>query len=477
MKLSAMAFLCVAALGVASAHSQTEAQWNALARELMKELVEINTTDTPAGNNTLAAEAMAKRLLAGGYAREDVQVLGPTETKKNLVVRLRGTGKQRPILLLGHLDVVEALRSDWTTDPFQLVEKDGYFYGRGTLDMKNGIAIMVVSMLRLRQERFRPDRDLILALTADEESGPANGIDWLLKNHRPLVDAEYVINHDNASILSNRGVPEIYELVASEKAYADFQVTATHPGGHSSMPVPGNPIYALSEGLARLASHRFPFELNNVTRGYVERMSGIAKGQSAADLRAILQDQADPAAIDRLSQDALYNSMFRTTCIATRVAAGHANNALPQTATATINCRILPGHSPEEIRNELARILAEPRLTVRYIDFTGKVVDKAPLEVNFAPPPLRPDLMQPLTKLVQEFWPGLEVVPSMTVGATDAVYTTAAGLPTFAVTGVAIDRDDDRSHGQDERLRVDSFYKGNEFFYRLLKAVSASSRK
>jgi acetylornithine deacetylase/succinyl-diaminopimelate desuccinylase-like protein len=477
MKLSIVAFTAAAAIAAASAHAQSDTKWNALARELLKELIEINTTDTPAGNNTLAAEAMAKRLLAGGYAREDVQVLGPMETKKNLVVRLRGSGKQKPILLLGHLDVVEALRSDWTTDPFQLVEKDGYFYGRGVLDMKSGLAIMTVSMLRLKQEGFRPDRDLILALTADEESGPANGIDWLLKQHRPLVDAEYVINHDNACVVSNRGVPEYFELVASEKLYADFQISATHPGGHSSLPVPENPIYALSEGLARLGKHRFPFELNNATRGYYERMSRIVKGQRAADMRAILRNPPDPAAIERLSQDALDNSTFRTTCVATRVSAGHANNALPQTAAATINCRIQPGHSPEEIRNELVRIVADPRLSVRYIDVLGKVVDKAPLELNFAPPPLRPDLMQPLTKLVQEFWPGLEVVPSMSVGATDAVYTTAAGLPTFVATGISVDRDDDRSHGQDERLRVDSFYQGNEFFYRLLKAVSASSRR
>lgn len=472
-----LAFLCFALLGAANAHAQSEAKWNALAREIMAELIAINTTDTPAGNNTLAAEAMAKRLLAGGYAREDVQVLGPTETKKNLVVRLRGSGGQRPILMIGHLDVVEALRSDWTTDPFQLVEKDGYFYGRGTLDMKNGIAIMVVTMLRLKQEGFRPGRDLILALTADEESGSANGVDWLLKNHRPLIDAEYVINHDSSSVVSNNGVPEIYELTASEKLYADFQITATHPGGHSSVPVRENPIYVLSEGLARLEKLHFPFELNNVTRPYYERRSRIAKGERAADMRAILQNPPDSAAIERLARDPVDNATFRTTCIATRLSGGHANNALPQTATATVNCRILPGHSPEEVRNELIRVLADPRLTVRYIDWVGKVVDKAPLEVSFLPPPLRPDLMQALTKLVREFWPGLEVLPNMSVGATDAVYTSAAGLPTYVVTGIMVDRDDDRSHGKDERLRVASFYQGNEFFYRLIKAVSVSSRR
>ncbi len=472
-----LAFLCLVLLGAASAEAQSEVKWNALAREIMEELIAINTTDTPAGNNTLAAEAVQKRLLAGGYVREDVQLLGPTQTKKNLVVRLRGSGRQRPILMIGHLDVVEALRSDWTTDPFQLVEKDGYFYGRGTLDMKNGIAIMVVTMLRLKQEGFRPGRDLILALTADEESGSANGVDWLLKNHRPLIDAEYVINHDSSSVVSNKGVPQIYELTASEKLYADFQVTATHPGGHSSVPVRENPIYVLSAALARLEQHRFPFELNNVTRPYYERMARIAKGERAADMRAILQDPPDSAAIERLARDPVDNATFRTTCIATRLSGGHANNALPQTAMATVNCRILPGHSPEEVRSELIRVLADQRLTVRYIDWTGKVVDKAPLEVSFLPPPLHPDLMQALTKLVREFWPGLEVLPNMSVGATDAVYTSAAGLPTYVVTGVMVDRDDDRSHGKDERLRVASFYQGNEFFYRLIKEVSASSRR
>jgi len=473
MTLRPVVFACVALAAASSVRAATDAEWNALAREVLKELIEINTTDTPAGNTTLAAEAMAKRLRAGGYSAADVQVLGPMETKKNLVVRLRGTGKHEPVLMIGHLDVVEALRSDWSTDPFQLVEQDGFFYGRGTQDMKNGDAIMVVAMLRLRQEGFRPTRDLILALTADEEGGAANGVDWLLKHHRESIDAEFVLNHDDTSITTDNGVPQYYEMAASEKLYADFLLTATHSGGHSSLPVPENPIYVLSEGLTRLARHQFPFELNNVTRPYFERMSKIASGERAADMKAILRNPPDPAAIERISRDVVDNSTVRTTCVTTRVQAGHANNALPQTAAATVNCRILPGHSAEEVRAQLVTLVADPKVSVRYIDVLGNILDKAPAELNFLPPPLRPDLMQPLEKLVRQMWPGIEVVPSMSAGASDGVYTSAAGLPTYVVTGIAIERGDYRGHGKDERLGVESFYRGNEFYYRLLKAIAS----
>jgi acetylornithine deacetylase/succinyl-diaminopimelate desuccinylase-like protein len=474
MRNRPLLFVCLSLLAESGAHAQSStAEWNALARDLFKELIEINTTDTPAGNNTLAAEAMAQRLRAGGYPAGDVHVLGPSEKKKNLVVRLRGTGKHEPILMIGHLDVVEALRSDWSTDPFQLVEKDGFFYGRGTVDMKNGDAIMVAAMLRLKKEGFRPSRDLILALTADEESGAANGVDWLLKNHRDLIDAEFVINHDDTSVTNDNGVPQFYEMAASEKLYADFLLTATHPGGHSSQPVPENPIYRLSEGLTKLGKYTFPFELNNVTRPYYEQMAKIATGERAANIRAILKNPPDLAAIERLSRDAVDNGTVRTTCVATRVAAGHANNALPQTASATVNCRILPGHSAEEVRQQIVGIVSDAKISVRFIDNAGNAADKAPSELNFLPPPLRPDLMQPLRKLVNEFWPGIEVVPSMSPGASDGVYTSAAGLPTYVVTGIAIERGDYRGHGKDERLGVDAFNRGNEFFYRLLEALGA----
>jgi acetylornithine deacetylase/succinyl-diaminopimelate desuccinylase-like protein len=460
----------ILALYALTAVAETDKTANALAREIFEQLIEINTTDS-AGNVTAAAEAMAKRLLEAGFVPGDVQLLGEKPNKQNLVVRLRGTGKHRPVLLLGHLDVVEARREDWTTDPFELVEKEGYFYGRGALDMKSHDAIMVTTLIRLRKEGFRPDRDVILALTAGEESGVDNGIEWLLKNHRDLVDAEFVVNQDDTSVFLQNGKPQFYNLVASEKLYADFLFTTTNLGGHSSMPVPDNAIYQLTDGLARLAHFQFPFELNDITRGYYERMTTIETGQRAADMRAILQVPPDGAAIERLSRDTIDRSLLRTTCVATRLDAGHANNALPQRAQAIVNCRILPGHTPEEVRKTLVEVLADPGIRVQYLD-NETPLDTAPDERAFAPPSLHPDMLRPLQKVVGDMWPGLQVVPYMSMGATDAVYTIAAGIPTYVITGIAIERDDDRSHGQDERLGVQSFYRGVEFLYRYVKAVT-----
>ena len=444
-----------------------------LAHDIFKELIEINTTDTPAGSVTAAAEAVRKRLLDAGFPASDLALLGPNDRKKNLIVRFHGTGQHKPILLIGHLDVVEAKRGDWTTDPFQFVEKDGFFYGRGTLDMKSGDAIMTTTLIRLRKENFHPSRDIILALTADEETGSANGVDWLLHKHRDLVDAQYVINHDTQSVMSLHGKPQYFELDATEKVYADYQLTVVNSGGHSSLPVPDNAIYRLAAGLTRLAGYEFPFELNTVSRGYYETMSTIETGQRAADMRAILQATPDKEAIERLSRDPVDHSTLRTTCVATRLEGGHANNALPQKAEAVVNCRILPGHSAEEVRQDLLRVLADRKITLRYIDENGVVHDKGSLDKGFAPPPLNPEVMVPLQKLVAAMWPGLKVVPTMQVGASDAVYAEAAGLPTYAIAGIAVDRDDLRMHGRDERIGVQSFYAANEFFYRFIKALTA----
>jgi acetylornithine deacetylase/succinyl-diaminopimelate desuccinylase-like protein len=455
-----------------AAPGQTIDSANALAHDVFKELIEINTTES-VGNVTTAAEAMAKRLRAGGFAAADMQLLGPTDRKHNLVVRLRGTGKHKPILMIGHLDVVEARREDWSTDPFKFVEKDGYFYGRGAEDMKDGDAIMVTSLLRLKKEAFRPSRDLILALTADEESGSSNGVDWLLKNHRDLIDAEFVLNHDGFSVVTDHGKPLYYELDATEKVYGDYLLTATNRGGHSSIPRPDNAIYELVDGLARLAKYQFPFELNSVTRGYYEQVAKIERGERAADMRAILKNPPDPKAVERLSRDETDNSIMRTNCVATRLLAGHANNALPQRAQATVNCRILPGHSPEEVRQTLIHVLADPKITLQYIDDNGQIRETASDRRGYPPPPLRADVMQPLQSLIETFWPNIEVVPSMSAGASDGVYTSAAGMPTYSLTGVAVDRDDERAHGRDERIGIESFYRGNQFFYRYLKAVAA----
>jgi acetylornithine deacetylase/succinyl-diaminopimelate desuccinylase-like protein len=468
---STMASAAAALLLTGIGHAQTEPS-NALARDIFKELVEINTTES-VGNVTAASEAMAQRLRAAGFPAGDIQILGPNDRKKNLVVRLHGSGKHKPVLLIGHLDVVEARREDWTADPFKFLEKDGYFFGRGTQDMKNGDAIMMTTLIRLRKEGFRPSRDIILALTADEESGSSNGVEWLLKNHRDLIDAQFVLNHDGNAITSDHGKPLYFEMDGTEKVYGDFLLTATNPGGHSSLPVPDNAIYRIAAALDRLAHYDFPFELNAVTRGYYERMATIETGQRAADIKAILQAPADKQAIERLSRDAIDHSIMRTTCVATRLDGGHANNALPQRARATVNCRILPGHSPEEVRRTLIDVFADPAIKVQYIDNQGEVRDAASDYRGYPPPPLLPEVVKPLDKLVAQMWPGLKVVPAMSAGASDGFYTSAAGLPTYVVGGIAIDKDNIRAHGRDENLGVESFYRGNEFFYRYLKTITS----
>jgi len=448
---------------------------DALARDIFKQLIEINTTDS-AGNVTTAAEAMAQRFRVAGFPAADVVVAGPEQRKKNLVVRLHGTGKHKPVLLIGHLDVVEARREDWSTDPFEFIEKDGYFYGRGTLDMKSGDAIMATALLRLKQEGYRGSRDIILALTADEEGGCCNGAQWLVRNHRELIDAQFVLNHDGLvgySITSEHGVPQEFDLSATEKMYADYQLTVTNRGGHSSLPRSDNAIYQLSEGLVRIGRYAFPVELNEITRAYFERMARVRSGQTAADMRAITRTPIDAEAVARLSREPDLNSLMRTTCVATRLEGGHANNALPQRAQAVVNCRILPGHSKEEVRKELIGVLSDPAISVRYVADDGSLSDTAPEQRTQSPSPLLPQVLKPLESTVTTLWPGLPVVPFMNAGATDGFYTRAAGLPTYGVAGIAVDRDDVRAHGRDERVRVTSFYRGNEFFYRYLKALTA----
>ena len=448
---------------------------NALAREIFAQLIEINTTNST-GNVTTAAEAMAQRFRAAGFPAADLVVDGPQERKKNLVVRLRGTGQHRPVLLIGHLDVVEARREDWSTDPFQLTEKDGYFYGRGTLDMKSGDAIMAGTLLRLREEGVRPSRDIILALTADEEGGCCNGVDWLVRNHRELIDAEFVLNHDGVvgySISSEHGVPQEFAFSATEKMYADYQLTVTNSGGHSSLPRSDNAIYQLAAGLLRIGRYSFPVELNEVTRAYFERMASARSGQVADDMRALTHAAPDEAAIERLSREPGLNSLMRTTCVATRLEGGHANNALPQRAVALVNCRILPGHSKEEVRQSLIKVLDDPAVTVRYVANDGAISDTAPAQRAQSPSPLLPQVLGPLESTVAAMWPGLPVVPFMNASATDGIYTRGAGLPTYGVAGIAVDRDDMHAHGRDERVRVAAFYRANEFFYRYLKALTA----
>ncbi|HEY4367618.1 MAG TPA: M20/M25/M40 family metallo-hydrolase [Steroidobacteraceae bacterium] len=445
---------------------------HALAHDIFKQLIEIDTSEAGLGS-TPAAEAAAQRLRDAGFDPADIQVLGPNDRKKNVVVRLRGTGKKKPMLLIGHLDVVDALRSDWTTNPYEFVEKDGYVYGRGTQDMKDGDTIMLTTLIRYKQEGLRLDRDIILALTADEESGSSNGVEWLLKNHRDLVDAEFVLNHDGGGVTLENGKPTQIEVTATEKVYADFSFGTKNPGGHSSLPTKTNAIYALSAALQRVAQYDFPFELNNVTRPYYEQVAAKADPTRAADIRAMLQTPPDAAAIARLSSRPIDNSTIRTTCVATRLEGGHANNALPQSARANVNCRILPGHSPEEVRQQLIKVVNDPTVTVQYVATDGTLADIAPDVRTLAPPPPREDVLKPLQRIASKMWPTATLVTSMAVGASDGVYTGAAGLPTYLVGGEAIELSDIRAHGKDERIPLASFYRAVDFYYDYLKAVAS----
>jgi acetylornithine deacetylase/succinyl-diaminopimelate desuccinylase-like protein len=446
---------------------QSSADDRAQARAIFKELIEINTTDTPQGNVTTATTAMQKRFLDAGFPPEDIHLLGPDARKQDLVVRYRaaGTPAQKPVLFLCHVDVVQALRSDWSTDPFEFVEKDGYFYGRGTQDMKDSDAALVEVFLGLHREGYKPKRDLILALTADEESGKFNGADWLVREHRELVDAAFVINPDAGGVELEDGRPVVAEVEATEKLYADYQVTATNRGGHSSLPRPDNAIYELTAALNRLAAYTFPFELNEVTRTYFANMAAHEKGQMASDMQAMLQTPPEIAAADRVSKEPVFNARLRTTCVTTRLAAGHANNALPQTAQATVNCRILPGHSPEEIRKQLISILDDAQLNVAYISSLGEVSATAPDRKAIVPPAPIEEVWGPLTSLTQAIWPGITVTPEMETGASDSIYFAQAGIPSYGYSAIALERDDVRAHGRDERLPVDSFWKSLDFWY------------
>lgn len=453
--------------------AQTPLEPQALARNIFKELIEINTTDS-VGNVTLAAEAVAKRLREAGFPEKDVIVAGPNERKKNLVARIHGTGHHKPILFIGHLDVVEARREDWTTDPFQLVEKDGYFYGRGTEDMKEGDAILATNFIRLKQEGFAPDRDLILALTADEEGGNYNGVDWLLKEHRDWIDAEYCINLDGGEFEKQNNKRLLAAIQASEKVYADYQFESFNPGGHSSAPIPDNAIYHLAGALARLQTFSFPMKVNEITRNFFEHTATLTSGSVAADLRGAAKQPPDAAAVSRLSAVPYYNSLLRTTCVATMLTGGHAPNALPQTARANVNCRIFPGEDPEEVRKTLERVAADPKVSVSLV--SQRSVDGKPLPIVAVPPsPLLPEVVNAVKKTLGEMWPGVPVVPTMSAGASDGKFTRIAGIPTFGISCMFFELGDNRAHGKDERIGAQDFYDGLNFNYKLIRTLAGGA--
>ena len=455
---------------LAQVQAQGPEQTKQLALEIFKQLIEINTTDS-VGNVTTAAEAMAKRLRDGGFSENDIKVAGPNDRKKNIVVRFQGTGKRKPILFIGHLDVVEARREDWTTNPFEFIEKDGYFYGRGTEDMKEGDAILVTNFIRLRKEGFQPDRDLILAMTADEEGGSSNGMDWLLKEHRGWIEAEYCINLDAGEFEKSKNNRLLAGIQASEKVYVDYQFESLNPGGHSSVPSPDNAIYHLAGALARLQSFAFPFKISEITRNYFERTAALTTGQISADLKAVAKQPPDVTAVQHLSAVPYYNSLLHTTCVATMLSGGHAPNALPQTARANVNCRIFPGEDPQEILKTLERVANDPKVRVSIVaQFApdGKQVPVVPVP----PSPLLPEVTQAMEKTLAAAWPGVPLIATMSTGATDGKYTRIAGIPTYGISCMFFEMNDSRAHGKDERVGVQDFYDGVEFNYKLIWELS-----
>lgn len=468
MKPSIIALWCaaLAAAPVAGrAQSQASPADRALARDIFRELIEINTTDS-LGNTPRAARAMARRLLAAGFPAADVHVLmGPDPKHGNLVARYRGTGAGgKPIIVFAHMDVVPARRSDWSVDPFTFLEKDGYFYGRGTTDDKVGDAVLVADFIRLKRAGFKPSRDLIVVLTGDEET-LGSCIQWLVSKHRDLIDGAFALNTDAGGGVLRDGRRVLFAVQASEKVYATYVLEATDKGGHSSLPRPAdNPVYRLAPFLERLAQYQFPAKLNEVSRAFFQRSAAIDTGQLAEDMQGVLKDPPDSGAVARLSAVPFYNSKLRTTCVATMLEAGHAENALPQSARVTVNCRILPGEPASDVEATLRRLAADDRITLRTL--------YAP--IPSPPSPLTPEIMGPLERLVAEQFPKVPIVPIMEAGATDGLFLRNAGIPTYGVSAVFEEQNDVRAHGRDERIGVQSFYDALEFWSRMMRAFAGS---
>jgi acetylornithine deacetylase/succinyl-diaminopimelate desuccinylase-like protein len=432
-----------------------------LARSIYKEFVEIKSGYTT-GATTPVAEAAARYLKAAGFPDSDIFIGGPIPTKANLVVRYHGTGRARPILLLAHTDVVEAKREDWSTDPFMLVEKDGFFYGRGTGDDKAQAAIWIANLIRYKREGFRPDRDIIVALTADEEGGgPYNGVQWLLKNKPKLIDAELALNEGGWGESVN-GTRLANDLQVSEKYVINYRLEVRNKGGHSSLPVADNAIYHLAGALDRLSRFSFPLKTNDVTRAYFRAMSNIESGSVRTDLAAVASGNA--AAMKRVAQSSTaWNATLRTTCVATMLEGGHARNALPQLAAANVNCRVLPEESVDHVTSALRRVVADTAVAISIVD----TPQRGPAS------PMRADLMSAISSETAAMWPGVRAVPMMVMGATDGLYLRSAGIPTYGVQGFFYDRGDIRFHGRDERIGVQSFYEGQTFLYELVKRLSS----
>jgi acetylornithine deacetylase/succinyl-diaminopimelate desuccinylase-like protein len=455
---------CAASFLIAAAASAGELSPRQQAfRAIYQELVEINTTDS-AGDTVKAAEAMAAHLRAAGLA--DVRVLSSGPRKGNMVARLPGSGARRPLLLLAHLDVVEAKREDWDSDPFKLQEVNGTFRARGAIDDKAMAAAFVANIIEYVREGFRPDRDIILALTADEElsDSPHNGVHWLLQNHRPLIDAELALNEGGGGALRD-GQPARLFVQLAEKVYQSYRLDVTDPGGHSAAPRRDNPIYRLAQGLTRLGQFDFPISLNPVTRAYFEQVVATEKPDVAAAIAALLAGRTDEVELAPLTQNPTYNAQLRTTCVATMLDAGHAENALPQTARATVNCRLMPGQPPAEVEQTLSRVVADPKIAVVAI---GRAVESPPSPISVT-------VMAAVGRVASDMWPGVPVIPVMSGGYTDSRWLRNTGIAAYGVSGLFADPGRSGVHGRNENVGVKQLYDCKEFLYRLVKELAGSN--
>jgi acetylornithine deacetylase/succinyl-diaminopimelate desuccinylase-like protein len=433
-------------------------------RALYKELVEINTT-LSSGSCTQAAEAMAARLQAAGLPKDALEVLAPAERPQSgaLIAVLAGRDRTlEPLMLLAHIDVVEAKREDWTRDPFKLVEEGGYFYARGASDDKAMAAVFTDILIRFREQGFKPRRSVKLALTCGEETPDTfNSVHWLMETRPDVLKAEFVLNEGAGGLLGPDGGPVALDVQAGEKTYQDFTLETRNPGGHSSRPGKQNAINQLAAGLTRLAAYQFPVSLNGTTRAYFDAQAQLSPPEIAAAMRAIVANPADEAAADRLwVANPSWNGMLRTTCVATEISGGHAPNALPQRASANVNCRILPGVPVETVRQDLERILADDQVKVSPV---GAPAVMAPV------PPLTPQIMDPVRKVAAGIWPGVPVIPTMSTGATDGRFLNAGGIPTYGMSGMFSDVEGSRAHGLNERMRVRSLMEGRRFLYEVVK--------
>jgi len=448
------------ALALVAPQVLAETDHDRLAKDILTDLIAVNTAPSGGDDIRPAVSGLVARLRAGGFSDNEIHILPHAEKQPNLVVTYASPDPvARPVLLMAHLDVVEALPEDWSVDPFRLIEQDGYFYGRGTIDNKSGAAMLVANFIRLREEGFVPDRDLVIMLTADEET-VGHGAQMLLRDHRDLVDAEFALNTDAGMVFLRDGVPRAFMLQTSEKVYATFALTTTDPGGHSSRPLPDNPISRVAMALVELNAYRFPVDLNETTRAFFEKWVVLAPDADIPLIHGIIDEDEDHIA--RLDAYPYYNAVARTTCVVTEIGGGHAENALPQTATATVNCRVLPQASMDEVRAQI-EAFAEPR---------GLVVSQVGAITPSPPSPLTADIVGPITEVARSIWPDIVVIPEMSTGATDGLFARNAGIPVYGISAIAVDPDDTRMHGRDERILAQSYRDATEYWYRILRLLA-----